>query len=227
MKGAGSCRGGGLPFGAATWQRVKVGTLAGLVVLAVAAPAAHAMIVTSSPLAAQVYVGAADSPAGVTPLNVPDTTETIRVVHGGKELAFRADVRTNAAEACGAGCLGCVAGVGVVGCTMLGVYGVAVTLAGLMPVLAPIIAVCGAPPAAIGQGFWSLVGGLVGCGLAIPCASLSAANERGPNEVHVDLDAHTVTSTPANQAREVAPAAATPAAPPSDQAEQPLVVMRY
>lgn len=174
----------------------------------------HSMEVDSFPPGASVYVGADPEPVGKTPVTIKDPSLPVRVVGDEGSVEFTITRETDLVYTLANGLLGCVGGALVIGCTAAGIYLVGLGLASVMPVLLPVVTLCGGPPAAVGTMFWSTVGGLVCGGLSLPFAACSLGSI-GPDSVLVDVKKGAVTSTPSGRAQLVVPPPPLPGAPDS------------
>ena len=114
---------------------------------------------------------------------------------GDRAIAFRVEEEfdwgvatvNTAIACCGSGAI--LAGLGG------GIYLLGTGLGLAMPVLGPIIAVFGAPPACLGTLLWSTIGGLACGAIALPVQALTLASV-GPERIEIDLARGTAVSQP-------------------------------
>jgi hypothetical protein len=185
----------------------------------------HHTVINSSPAGAEVYLDDEAAPAGQTPFTLSDPSRKVRVVADERELAFTLQRNTHWGYAIANTSLACVASAGALACIGGGVWALGSLIGFSMPVIGPIIAVLGAPPAVCGTLFWSGVFGAGCAALTLPVQVFSSSSI-GPDQVTVDLERGSVSTDPPGQFRLVEeeeaagdgpPASPAPAAPPPSQ----------
>lgn len=187
--------------------------LPALLLLSLAA-CSHSTTLRSTPAGAQVYVDNKAEPVGVTPLQLPGRPAHVRLEKDGHSVEVALQSRTDFTYSCANTGLACVASAGILGCVGGSLYLLGVGASAAMPVLTPIITLCGAPPAFLGNLLWSAVGGMVCGALVLPLSAMTSSSI-GPDVVEVDLHNGKVRSEPQAHATVVDPAAVTPTSQPA------------
>ncbi|MFH1810961.1 MAG: hypothetical protein ABIJ09_19630 [Pseudomonadota bacterium] len=187
--------------------------------LVLGAGCAHTTSIHSQPEGAQVFIDDDKEAAGTTPYVLSRGAGRVRVVQQEQQLEVELLRHTDwghtalhTATACLLSAL-CLTGVGG------GLWVLGAGLAAAAPVLGPIIAICGAPPAALGQALWTVVGSALCGAVALPLSTLMTTV--GPDELHVDLERGTARTVPPDQCRVKAPLGEDPSSLPAAGSSRP------
>lgn len=154
---------------------------------------AHKTNIRSTPPGAQVFVD--DKAVGQTPCEIGTTKKKIRVQHEDTTIEFRLkthnDWRYTLVNTAGA----CFLSASLAACVGGGLWALGSGLSVAMPVIGPIFAVCGSPPAACGTVLWSGIFSLGASALVLPFQVL-LNSEVGPESIDVDLKEDKIRSDP-------------------------------